>query len=161
MLVPLLVILLGVATPVTSAPFPGMTAAQVEAEIVELTNQERVKLELNPLRSLEPLANCARAHSFEMMDLDYFDHDSPTASLREPWLRVREAGLRHDAVGENIFSCEGYDLRAVATLTVSSWMSSPDHRANIVRNNFFCVGVGLCVRGREVMITQDFTGPQG
>ena len=50
LLVPLLVILLGVATPVTSAPFPGLTAAQVEAEIVELT-EPTVSHHLTQLRT--------------------------------------------------------------------------------------------------------------
>lgn len=149
------------ALPATSYPHPRFSTSEVESQIVELTNRERLSLSLQPLLTVPRLADCAREHSWEMLELDYFDHNSPVEALREPWHRVRAAGLQHDSVGENIFACEGYTMAEIAPLAVSSWMSSPDHRANIVRRDFACIGVGVCVRGQEVMITQDFSGPQG
>ena len=50
----------------------------IEAKVVELTNAERVKAGLQPLKTYEPLMNSARIKSQDMKDKNYFSHTSPT-----------------------------------------------------------------------------------
>ena len=67
------------------------------------------------------LAAAARAHSADMVNRHYFEHDSPDGGTPED--RASAAGYS-DYGGENI----AYGQRSAAEV-VSDWMGSPDHRA--------------------------------
>ncbi|GMU52111.1 MAG: hypothetical protein AMXMBFR33_12570 [Candidatus Xenobia bacterium] len=133
--------------------------AQIEAEIVELANQERTAKNLPPLQVVDQLSVAARLHSQEMLDKDYFDHDSPTAGLTTPAERVKAAGVSVRTVGENLYECEGYRAKDVPARTVQAWMNSEVHRKNLLDPDFRCVGVGISVQGKHVVVTQVLSGP--
>src|SRR5581483_7907882 len=54
----------------------------LERRVIELTNDVRVRHGLRPLRPDGVLWRAARAHSDEMLRLNYFSHYSPDASNR-------------------------------------------------------------------------------
>lgn len=125
---------------------PPARAAGPEQDVVARTNAERTAAGCGALRSDSRLAAAARAHSADMVNRGYFEHDSPDGGT--PADRVAAAGYA-DYGGENI----AWGQRSAAEV-MSDWMGSPDHRRNILDCEFTTVGVGLDPRG--MYWTQDF-----
>jgi uncharacterized protein YkwD len=117
-----------------------------EMEVVSRTNAERIQAGCPALRFDSRLASAARAHSADMVDQHYFEHNSPDGTT--PDERAAAAGYA-DLGGENI----AYGQRSAAEV-MNDWMNSPDHRKNILNCEFTTVGVGLDSRG--MYWTQDF-----
>src|SRR5438045_9292766 len=65
-----------------------------EMRFVELTNRERAARHLRQLTVDPLLVIVARRHSQEMMEKNYFDHQSPTPGIRTPMDRYLK-GLGH------------------------------------------------------------------
>lgn len=136
----------------TTVPF-----GHEEQLVVEQTNQQRALEHLDPLRSVPRLAECARLHSQEMAEKDYFSHTSPTDGLVTPRDRVSALGLKPTIVGENIYMSSGREASAVVQSSMDAWMKSPGHRANILKPEFTSIGVGFFVKGADVYVTQVFS----
>ncbi len=131
----------------------GRTEAAAE-RIVLLTNQIRAKNGLQPLSPLPPLHTAALGHSQEMLELDYFSHNSPvTGKVGD---RLRRVGARWSACAENIYRSTGYPLEDVAAETVDAWVRSPGHYKNIVSTNYTHIGVGVVYQNEEAVVTQVF-----
>src|ERR1700754_4012253 len=166
-----------------------MPATALEQMILELVNRARLDpaaeaarygIDLNegvaagdtistaskqPLAMNETLLGTARAHSQDMIDRDYFAHDTPEGVT--PFQRMTNAGYNFTTAGENI-----------ADLTSSNPISNQDsillhqflfvdtnfpgrgHRVNILNGNFQEIGVGQAAgdfRGSNAsMLTEDF-----
>jgi uncharacterized protein YkwD len=117
-----------------------------ELDVLARTNVQRALAGCRALRFDGRLAAAARAHSADMVNRHYFEHDSPDG--RTPADRTAAAGYS-DYGGENI----AYGQTSAAEV-MSDWMGSPGHRANILDCDFTAVGVGLDPRG--MYWTQDF-----
>lgn len=130
---------------------PGDTAT--ERRIFELVNQERAQRGLPRLEHDRPLRSAARQHSQEMMDMGYFSHTSPVASLKDPIDRIYRSGLSDASIGENI-AYYAYDTtsEAAATRLMELWMNSPGHRDNILRAEFNRIGIGIVSRPDSIVI---------
>lgn len=122
---------------------------QLEMQMLQLINQERAKVGLQPLTFDTEMREVARAHSREMFQLGYFAHDSPVSGT--PADRVQRAGVAYTTMGEN--------LAYAPSLQVAheGLMNSPGHRANILSPKFGRVGIGV-IRSpsRGIMFTQNF-----
>ncbi|SDZ04553.1 CAP domain-containing protein [Thermoactinomyces sp. DSM 45892] len=124
--------------------------SSVENEVVRLVNIERQKAGLQPLVADTKLSSVARTKSQDMIDLRYFDHQSPRYG--SPFDMMRQFGIRYQAAGENI-AC-GHPTPAEV---MKSWMNSPGHRANILSRDFTKIGVGSAKGGSYgVYWTQQF-----
>ncbi|HEV2708001.1 MAG TPA: CvpA family protein [Pyrinomonadaceae bacterium] len=122
---------------------------ELEAQMLELVNQERAAAGLAPLAPDPELTEVARRHSADMFARGYFSHITPEG--RSPFDRMKEADVRFLTAGEN--------LALAPTLTVAhnGLMNSPGHRANILRPQFGRVGIGIMDGGiRGLMVTQNF-----
>ena len=120
-----------------------------EAQVVELTNQERVKHGLEPLAIDYELSKVTREKSRDMAVNRYFSHDSPVYG--SPFDMMRAYGISYRTAGENIAKGQ----RTPAEV-VNAWMNSPGHRANILNPNFTHIGVGYVEQGNHW--TQQFIG---
>jgi len=121
----------------------------LEKQMLDLVNKERVANGLNPLAPDPELTEVARAHSTDMFARGYFAHDTPEG--KSPFDRMRDANIRFTTAGEN--------LALAPTLPVAhnGLMNSPGHRANILRKEFGRVGIGVMDGGmRGLMISQEF-----
>ena len=137
------------APPVAAKPQRQAAPARAvgpENDVVARTNAERIRAGCGALRFDGRLAAAARAHSADMVNRHYFEHESPDG--RTPADRAAAAGYT-DYGGENIAWGQGS-----AAEVMSDWMGSPDHRRNILDCEFTTVGVGLDPRG--MYWTQDF-----
>jgi uncharacterized protein YkwD len=114
-----------------------------EKKTVELHNATRKERDLPPLCVDPALTEAARAHSREMIQKDYFSHDSyEGASLVE---RLRRHGYTTDGyrswrVAGNI--AWGNRSRGNPAYVFGSWMNSDSHRPNILSEDFRQIGVG-------------------
>lgn len=149
--------------PEIPSELPGPWRREAEQQILDATNAERAERGLAPL-ALDPLLRrSARAHSLDMLERGFFDHGNPDGE--SPGDRVSATHRRLVGLsGENIWTGSGYGTSAAGELTrviVGGWMSSPGHRANILKPEFTHLGVGVAAVGREVRATQVFATAHG
>ncbi|WMW21850.1 CAP domain-containing protein [Methanolobus mangrovi] len=129
--------------------------AAEEQQMLDLINGERAIYGLEPLRFNAVLNDVASEHSKEMIELDYFSHDSyDGTSFSE---RLANAGYDMVYVGENIALRYPPDLVAAH----EGLMASPGHRANILSPNYNEIGIGIWVGeysgyDNAAMYTQNF-----
>ncbi|MFC6998948.1 CvpA family protein [Rufibacter roseus] len=121
----------------------------LEAEMLELINQERAAEGLEPLQADTALRRVARLHSQDMFERGYFSHYTPEGL--SPFDRIRRGKVPFRVAGENLA------LAPSLTIAHDGLMNSPGHRANILRDKFGRVGIGiLSGGGRRLMVTQKF-----
>jgi uncharacterized protein YkwD len=138
----------------TSQPEPGSPLASFEQSVVKLVNDERArKAGCRALRTDSGLQDAARAHSMEMARYRYHSHTGRNGS--EPWERMTAAGYDvRSGWAENI--AQGY---ATPAAVMAGWMSSADHKANILNCELRAIGVGSArATNGEIYWTQDFGG---
>ncbi|MBW8738683.1 MAG: TerD family protein [Streptomyces turgidiscabies] len=111
------------------------------AEVIHLTNRERVRAGLPSLAPDSPLTRAAQAHSTDMVVRAFYSHTGPDGS--RPWDRAAAAGSARRTIGENI-AC---GQRSPAEV-VEGWMNSPGHRANILKREFTHIGIGFAGGGK-------------
>lgn len=112
-----------------------------EAEVIELTNQERAKYGLPALKYDWELARVARHKSEDMALRNYFSHDSPIYG--SPFDMMKSYGIKYRSAGENIAKGQRSPEEVVR-----GWMNSPGHRQNILDREFTHIGVGYAKDGR-------------
>ena len=108
---------------------------QLINRVLELTNEERAKAGLDPLKLNNKLANAADDHSDSMAQDDFFSHTGADGSSVAD--RVQSNGYQYSTVGENIAAGQ-----TTAEDVVQAWMDSPGHRANILNANYTEIGIG-------------------
>lgn len=125
-----------------------------EKTLLELTNLERKKQNLPPLRPNAKLFQSARSHSVNMAKQGKMEH---VLDGKTPFDRLRKVGYRFQTGGENIaFSNEGASLPTI----MREWMKSKSHRENILLADFTEVGLGLARDARgDIYYTQVFARP--
>lgn len=133
----------------TTAPVAGLTAA--EQQMLNLVNQERAKAGLQPLKADLELTKVARLKSQDMINKNYFDHNSPTYG--SPFQMMKQFGITYRTAGENIAGNQSVE-RAHTAL-----MNSQGHRANILNSQYTHIGIGIQNGGQySMMFTQMFVG---
>jgi uncharacterized protein YkwD len=138
------------------APVSQAAAKQtrVERSLLEAVNDVRAEYNLRPLQVDPALALAARAHTTSLLRTQVFEH----GSFAE---RIARYGGRGPAFGENL--AWGTGSRASARSIVTAWMTSPGHRANLLRPGWNRIGIGA-INGRFLgnadvtVITADFAG---
>jgi uncharacterized protein YkwD len=115
----------------------------VAGAVLALLNAQRSKRGLRPLRRNPRLDEAAAWQSRDMVEHRYFQHHRRGGpGLAE---RIRRTGYLRGAaswtVGENIAWAEA-ELASPAQF-VAGWMSSPEHRANVLDRSFRAVGIGV------------------
>lgn len=132
----------GAPTPRPSAGVsssPSRRAVDARAEIQDLVariNRHRRTLGCGTLRWDDRLATVALRHSEDMARRGFFSHTNPDG--RDPFDRMRRAGIRFQAAAENLASGQ---TRGVETF--EGWMGSPGHRKNLEQCAYTRIGIGL------------------
>jgi uncharacterized protein YkwD len=128
-------------------------AAQAEAELLKLLNDDRAHAGLRPLSPDARLSQVARAHSEDMVRHHFVGHVSPSTGSAADRLRV--ASIPAQLILENV-------ARAYSPGEVErGLMESPGHRANLLNREVTQVGVGVALGDaesgvREIFATQLF-----
>jgi uncharacterized protein YkwD len=126
----------------------------VERAIVSAVNAQRAAHGVAGLSASPKLGRAADYHSWEMLDANYFDHDSRNGESFDQ--RVRRFA-DHDAIGETLAMLSS---RCRARRVVRMWMNSPPHRSILLASSFRRIGVGKRTGslggGRACVVTADF-----
>jgi len=123
--------------------------ADLEAKMLQLVNDERIKRRLSPLKPDPELTEVARAHSRDMFARGYFAHITPEG--KSPFDRINEAHVQYFTAGENLA------LAHSLSIAHNGLMNSPGHRANILSPSFGRVGIGILDGGfYGLMVSQEF-----
>jgi uncharacterized protein YkwD len=138
----------------TAAARPRVDAK--ERAIVRAINHQRAKHGLAKVRSSRRLARAADFHSWEMLDADYFAHESRDGGPFDQ--RVRRYA-DHRALGETLAMLGGCG-KGSARRVVRMWMNSSGHRAILLSSTYRRVGLGKRTGklggNRACVVTADF-----
>lgn len=100
------------------------------------TNSERTSRGLGSLALNSKLNQAAQNKANDMVARNYWSHNTPDG--QEPWIFFDQAGYSYTKAGENL----AYGF-ATSSATVTGWMNSPGHRANILDSEYQEVGFGF------------------
>ena len=125
------------------------TLTAQEQEMLKLLNDARVQNNLSPLKVDMELTNVARVKAQDMIDNNYFSHNSP--KYGNPFDMMKSFGVKYVQAGENIAGNQNVQNAENAL------MNSPGHRKNILSPDFTHIGIGIQKGGPyENMFTQMF-----
>lgn len=116
-------------------------------DIIEATNKERVAIGLPPLSTNTNLNESADLKVLDMIDRQYFEHQSPTGEGVSDL--GKKTGYDYVIMGENLALGEFIDANDV----VKAWMNSEGHKANILNTKYQDIGVSVkkdLYEGKEV-----------
>ncbi len=134
--------------------------AQVEAQMIQVINNDRARYGSSPVTENATLTAFARSRSKDMATRGYFGHIDPDGI--GPQEKARTAGIRA-GVFENISFRKGYGtILGNARACEASMMAEPpnqaNHRSNILASERQSVGVGIAVnRAGVLFMTEEFS----
>ena len=105
-----------------------------ERSCILVTNEYRMMFGLKALKVHEGLVQAARKHSKEMVEKNYFAHESPVPENSSPGKRCAREGAKY--TGENI-AMGNTDGRS----TFHQWYTSSGHHRNMLMRHR-SIGVG-------------------
>ncbi|HYE82617.1 MAG TPA: CAP domain-containing protein [Clostridia bacterium] len=127
------------------------TMTSDESRILQLVNAERAKTGAKALASNSDCTKLARMKSQDMVNKNYFSHQSPTYG--SPFDMLKSYKVSYMYAGENIAMNQNADA------AFKAWMNSEGHKKNILNPNFTELGVGIAPKGDGSNIyTQLFIG---
>ena len=106
-----------------------------EKEVFDLINKQRTNNGLQALKVDSEVQRVARIKAQDMVDNNYFAHESPTYGSPSNMLKNFKISFR--ASGENI---AGNSSNSGA---VNAWMNSSGHKANILSSKYNYTGIGV------------------
>ncbi len=124
-------------TGVDSTQTTSSTSQINQANIIYYTNLNRQSVGVSILNQNTKLSSSAQKKAQDMLDRQYFEHDSPegigVSDLAE------DVNYEYIIVGENL--ARG-DFKS-ASEVVDAWMNSPAHKENILNPKFKEIGIGI------------------
>jgi uncharacterized protein YkwD len=113
----------------------GTSTPGAASDLVELTNVQRSKVGLSPLRVNPALEHAARIQAEEIAAIGRLEHTVSGAEYPRLEDRMAAVGYRWRLIGENL--ARGQTDAAAA---FDTWMGSPPHRGNILNDEFVDIG---------------------
>lgn len=129
------------------------------AGLLAATNARRAANSKAGLSMNAQLANAAQSKANDMVTRDYWSHETPDG--QQPWVFVTNAGYQYLSAGENL----AYGF-STSNGTVTGWMNSPPHKANLLSDNFTEVGFGIANspnyvgNGKQTVVVAMYGRPQ-
>lgn len=106
-----------------------------EKEVFNLINQQRTNNGLQALKVDDEVQRVARIKAQDMVDSNYFSHNSPTYG--SPFDMLNNFKISYKAAAENIAANSSNGG------AVTSWMNSSGHKTNILNSNYNYTGIGV------------------
>ena len=104
--------------------------------LLAATNSHRAANGQASLNLNSQLSSAAQAKANDMTSRNYWSHNTPEG--QEPWIFVDASGYKYLKAGENL----AYGFTD-SDGTVTGWMNSPSHKANMLDGAFSEVGFGF------------------
>lgn len=124
------------ATGLAVFAFSATSWAISPSTLIDLTNQQRSTAGLPPLKENPQLMASAEAKAENMLANNYWAHVAPDGTT--PWYFISQSGYDYSRAGENL----AMDFTTDEDL-MTSWMNSPEHRANILNPNYLDIGIAV------------------
>lgn len=122
-----------------------------EKEVFDLINKQRTNNGLPALKIDSEVQRVARIKAQDMVDNNYFAHESPTYG--SPFQMLKSFKVSYKTAGENIAA------NSSNSGAVNAWMNSSGHKANILSGNYNYTGIGVVSSPRHGKIyVQMFIG---
>jgi len=125
--------LLGILIGIFLLPQVAYLSAITSEKLIELTNQERVKVGLNALTANQLLTQAAYEKGRAIIETQTFQHNIGDKKFSN-W--IRDTGYKYSYVGENLaidfVTSEG---------VVNAWLNSPSHRNNLLSPYYTEIGI--------------------
>ena len=132
----------------------GNSISDIRNYIFSLTNQQRNANGLSSLSYSNTLQSTADTRAMEQASL--FSHTRPSGS---DWSTAFPQNAGFYFIGENLGTADQLNSDMdLADGFVNAWMSSSEHRANILNANFSSVAIGIYISGSDVFAVQEFAG---
>ena len=133
----------------------GVKADISSQELFILTNKERQDNGIAPLSFNEQLSDAAAKKADDMLEYDYWAHNSPTG--KTPWVFIKSSGYKYVYAGENL--ARGF---TTPEDVIKAWMtSSAGHRENMLSSNYSDVGFAVKIgelNGEETVLIVEELG---
>ena len=129
---------------------------QMTAEILRLTNEDRVKNGLAPLNLNSALNIAAMAKAEDMGAKNYFAHYGPDG--KKPWEWIDRSQYSYVLAGENL----GMNFSS-ANSVHTALMDSPTHRHNILNDKYSDIGLAIIsctIDGEKTNVLVEMFGKQ-
>ena len=106
-----------------------------EKEVFDLINKQRTNNGLQALRIDNEVQKVVRIKAQDMVDNNYFAHESPTYG--SPFQMLKSFKISYKTAGENIAA------NSSNSGAVNAWMNSSGHKANILNSSYNYTGIGV------------------
>jgi uncharacterized YkwD family protein len=111
------------------------TLTSQEQQMLNLINQARAQNNVAPLQADMQVTNVARIKAQDMIDNNYFSHNSP--KYGSPFDMLKAFGINYVEAGENIAGNQ------TVQNAENALMNSPGHRQNILNPAYTHIGIGI------------------
>jgi hypothetical protein len=128
------------------------------SELLLKSNEMRMQHNQPTLQLDARLSAAAQAKADDMVSKNYWSHTGPNGSTSSTLLS--QSGYTYQVAGENL----AYGFRN-ADQVITGWMSSPDHRANLLSADYYDVGFGVASspnflgKGPHVIVVAEYAAP--
>jgi len=129
-------------------------ASVLPGVLVQNTNESRLNNNAGPLFVNDLLQKAAELKAQDMALQGYFAHNSPDG--KTPWYWLDQVGYRYSYAGENL----AVNFFESADISIA-WMNSPSHRANIIKQDYTEIGIGIAsgfFEGKSSVFVVQFFG---
>lgn len=125
-----------IGTDQITSPQTKIIEANIE-EIIDLTNMQRLLVNLKPLKENTKLNEAALIRANTIIQLNEWSHEEPKTGITYTQA-IKQVNYWNVNYGENL--ARDYYTSDQA---VSAWMNSPKHKENILNPNFQEIGIGI------------------
>ncbi len=135
----LLFVLLQVSFSILGYLKPGVLGIESNIDrqrVIELTNKEREKVGLPPVKENSALNQAAQLKAENMLAENYWSHFAPSG--KTPWDFIIGSGYKFAFAGENLAK-NFYNSEDV----VVAWMNSPTHKDNLLNSKYEDIGIAV------------------
>jgi uncharacterized protein YkwD len=123
---------------------------------VALINRDRAVAGLPPVSESLVLDAIASTRAQQMVD-DGLSHLRPGRTVAAATELLHQYGVTYTWNGENIYWSGGPPFDEAMSSAEAWWMTSPEHRDNILGSHFRQVGIGTAIDGGKMYIAAVFT----
>lgn len=137
-----------------SYPSPAFFSSASSTNIINLTNSSRQANGMHDLDVSEELNLAAYQKAQDMINNNYFSHESPSGARFWNW--IIGAGYQYTTAGENL----AMDFNS-AEAVHNALMASATHRKNILNTNFTEIGISVVsgkINGKDTTILVEMFG---
>jgi len=151
----LLILKIAIVSPFLFCLPRGLFSADLtKTDLIKLTNATRESLGFQPLKESPVLEEAAYLKAEDMIENDYFAHQSPTGI--SPWHWFREAGYNYQYAGENL-AIGFFESEEVN----KAWIDSLSHKRNLLNPNYSEIGIAVLkgdFQGKETSVVVQLFG---